>query len=134
MRYELQITFNPKPANPVSVPCPVMIDSRCVGELFTYDSRSGSGKAMLDGELKVPELMRLTVLDYGFIGMGLLPKYLTGILPIDEREIDAILKLTPENLSMDDALKHVTSKLSKPMDPELVRRQVAQWWTINNSP
>lgn len=64
------VAFNPKP-KAMKLPCPVIVDSRTVGELQSYDPVTGTGRAMLDGDLSIQDLPRLGVADYGYRSLNI---------------------------------------------------------------
>ena len=70
MRYETSVAFTPKP-KPMPLPAPVLVGSRTVGELISYDWATGTGKAMLDGDLSIQDLPLLTVGDYGYRSLNI---------------------------------------------------------------
>jgi hypothetical protein len=72
-RHGVTVSFNPRP-NSISVPCPITVANVERGELTSYDHEKGSGYAMLDGDLTMPEIVCLQVGGFHYLRLDLVAK------------------------------------------------------------
>lgn len=141
-RSNVGVSFSPIPKGPVTIPSPIYVRGDVVGELIAFDSATGTGTAAINNDVNGAQLVQMSLLGYGYLGISLTPDEKGVFKAPDYRKVEALINtFKDKDNESEEALSalvtHVLEGMGNPPkggQRDEIIAHVRQWHVMQHSP